>query len=200
MGLQPALFLDRDGVINVDHGYVCTSDRTEFIDGIFDLVQLANQRNHRVVVVTNQAGIARGYYSEDEFRRYMEWMSGVFDEHQARLDAVYYCPHHPATGQTGYLRACTCRKPAPGMILAAQRDLALDLAASILVGDKPSDIAAGEAAGVGLCVRVGTDGAMEHGITEDLRAMIDVLAVRQAGDYQPDLIGSDIIISTVSTR
>jgi D-glycero-D-manno-heptose 1,7-bisphosphate phosphatase len=200
MGLQPALFLDRDGVINVDHGYVCTPDRTEFIDGIFDLVQLANQRNHRVVVVTNQAGIARGYYSEDEFRRYMEWMSGVFEEHQARLDAIYYCPHHPATGQTGCLRACTCRKPAPGMILAARRDLALDLAASILVGDKPSDIAAGEAAGVGLCVQVGIDGATGHSITEDLRAMIDVLAVRQAGDYQSNLIGSGTVINTVSTR
>jgi len=200
MGPQPALFLDRDGVINVDHGYVCTPDRTEFVDGIFDLVRVANQRSHRVVVVTNQAGIARGYYSENEFRRYMEWMSGVFEEHQARLDAVYYCPHHPATGQTGYKRACTCRKPAPGMILAAQRDLALDLAASILVGDKPSDIAAGQAAGVGLCVQVGANGAMGHGITEDLRAMVDVLAVRQAGDHQSDLVGADIIINTASTR
>jgi D-glycero-D-manno-heptose 1,7-bisphosphate phosphatase len=199
MGLQPALFLDRDGVINVDHGYVCTPDRTEFIDGIFDLVQLANQRNYQVVVVTNQAGIARGYYSEDEFRRYTEWMSSVFEEHQARLDAVYYCPHHPVTGQTGYLRACACRKPAPGMILAAQRDLALDLAASILVGDKPSDIAAGEAAGIGLCVQVGTGGALGHGIAEDLRAMVDVLAARQAGDRQSDLVGSGIIISTAST-
>jgi D-glycero-D-manno-heptose 1,7-bisphosphate phosphatase len=200
MGLKPALFLDRDGVINADHGYVCTPDRTEFVDGIFDLVRLANRRNHRVVVVTNQAGIARGYYSEDEFRRYMEWMSGVFKEHQARLDSVYYCPHYPAAGQTGYMRACTCRKPAPGMILAAQRDLVLDLAASILVGDKPSDVAAGEAAGVGLCVQVGTDGITGRGIVEDLRAMIDVLAARQAGDHQSDPVRPAVVISTAPAR
>jgi D-glycero-D-manno-heptose 1,7-bisphosphate phosphatase len=154
MKSRPALFLDRDGVINVDHGYVCTPERTEFVDGIFDLVRTANRRNYLVVVVTNQAGIARGFYSEGDFRDYMAWLGGEFERHGSWLDAVYYCPHHPTAGDFGYSGECSCRKPAPGLILAARNDLGMDLAASVLVGDKPSDIAAGHAAGVGLCVKV----------------------------------------------
>lgn len=151
-GLRRALFLDRDGVINVDHGYVCTPERTEFVDGIFDLCRLAMRRGYLVVVITNQAGIARGYYSEQEFRDYMDWMRGVFAEHHAQLDAVYYCPHHPVEGVGEYRRKCACRKPEPGMILAAQRDLRLDLSRSIFVGDSPSDGQAGKTAGVGTCI------------------------------------------------
>jgi D-glycero-D-manno-heptose 1,7-bisphosphate phosphatase len=152
--MRKALFLDRDGVINVDHGYVCTPERTEFIDGIFDLCRVARQRGYLIVVVTNQAGIARGYYSEQDFLGYMDWMRGVFVEQGIPLDAVYYCPHHPTDGIGDYLRACECRKPEPGMILAAQRDLGIDLKRSVLVGDKPSDLQAGDAAGVGTCIRV----------------------------------------------
>lgn len=154
MSIRKALFLDRDGVINVDHGYVCTPERTEFIDGIFNLCRAAKQRGYLIVVVTNQAGIARGYYSEQDFLIYMDWMRSVFVEHDAPLDAVYYCPHHPTDGIGSYLRACECRKPEPGMILAAQRDLGIDLKQSVLVGDKPSDLQAGEAAGLGTCVGV----------------------------------------------
>jgi len=152
--LRKALFLDRDGVINVDHGYVRTPERTEFVEGIFELCRLATRRGYLVIVITNQAGIARGYYSEQDFLEYMEWMRGIFTEHGAQLDAVYYCPHHPVEGVGKYLRDCTCRKPAPGMILAAQRDLNLDLARSIFVGDSPSDERAGEAAGVGIRIRL----------------------------------------------
>lgn len=151
---RPALFLDRDGVINVDHGYVCSPERTEFIDGIFDLVRLANRQGYLVVVITNQAGIARGFYSESDLRAYMAWMGHQFERHGSWIDAVYYCPHHPTAGNTEYSVACTCRKPAPGMILAAQRNLGVDLAASIMLGDKPSDMAAGKAAGVGQCILV----------------------------------------------
>jgi len=152
--MPKALFLDRDGVINVDHGYVCSPERTEFIDGIFDLCRAARQRGYLIVVVTNQAGIARGYYSEQDFHLYMDWMRSVFVEQGVPLDAVYYCPHHPTDGIGDYLRACDCRKPGPGMILAAQRDLGIDLKRSVLVGDKPSDLEAGYAAGVGTCISV----------------------------------------------
>jgi D-glycero-D-manno-heptose 1,7-bisphosphate phosphatase len=158
-----ALFLDRDGVINVDHGYVCTPERTEFVEGIFDLCRLASQRGYLVVVITNQAGIARGYYSEQEFLAYMNWMRSAFAERGARLDAVYYCPHHPVEGKGQYLRACDCRKPAPGMILAAERDLGLDLSRSVFVGDSLSDVQAGAAAGVGTCIRLGP----VHGIASE---------------------------------
>lgn len=154
MSMRKALFLDRDGVINVDHGYVCTPERTDFIDGIFDLCRAATQRGYLIVVVTNQAGIARGYYSEQEFLGYMDWMRRVFAEQGIPLDSVYYCPHHPTDGIGDYLCVCECRKPEPGMILAAQRDLGIDLKRSVLVGDKPSDLQAGDAAGVGTCIGV----------------------------------------------
>jgi D-glycero-D-manno-heptose 1,7-bisphosphate phosphatase len=144
-----ALFLDKDGVINVDHGYVCTPERTEFIDGIFDLCRGATLRGFLNVVVTNQAGIARGYYSEPEFLAYVDWLRGAFRTRDAQIDAVYYCPHHPVHGRGVYLRDCDCRKPNPGMILAAARDLDLDLPGSVLLGDSASDADAGRKAGVG---------------------------------------------------
>jgi D-glycero-D-manno-heptose 1,7-bisphosphate phosphatase len=151
-----ALFLDRDGVINVDHGYVCTPERTEFIDGIFELCRAAKQADHLLVVITNQAGIARGYYSEREFLEYMDWMRMIFEQRGVALDAVYYCPHHPTEGVGDYRCECACRKPAPGMILCAQHDLGLDLARSTLVGDKESDVEAGRVAGVGSCIKIKT--------------------------------------------
>lgn len=156
MSPRRALFLDRDGVINVDHGYVCSPEQTQFIDGIFGLCRAATQRGFLNVVITNQAGIARGYYSESDFLAYMDWMRGEFRKHDARLDAVYYCPHHPLHGHGDYLCDCDCRKPKPGMILRAVRDLDLDLAGSVMLGDTASDIAAGEAAGVGVCIELPT--------------------------------------------
>ncbi|WP_158883202.1 D-glycero-beta-D-manno-heptose 1,7-bisphosphate 7-phosphatase [Rhodanobacter sp. L36] len=152
-----ALFLDRDGVINVDHGYVYTPERTQFVDGIFDLCRKAKDHGYLVVVITNQAGIARGYYCEQEFHAYMQWMAKEFVTHHARIDAIYFCPHHPSEGEGAYLQVCDCRKPAPGMILQAQRELNLDLASSVLIGDKASDIQAGNAAGVGSCFLLGGD-------------------------------------------
>ena len=177
MVMRKALFLDRDGVINVNHGYVCTPERTDFIDGVFDLCRRARQHGYLLVVVTNQAGIGRGYYSEADFHAYMNWMRQVFVEQGAPLDAVYHCPHHPEAGVGEYKRDCDCRKPAPGMILAAQRDLDIDLAQSLLVGDKASDIEAGRRAGVGACIRVRSgrdDAAMRAKLnTDDLQAAID---------------------------
>lgn len=144
-----ALFLDKDGVINVDHGYVCSPERTQFIDGIFELCRAATRHGYLNVVVTNQAGIARGYYTEQDFLAYMNWVRGKFRKHDAQLDAVYYCPHHPVHGLGEYLRDCVCRKPKPGMILDAARDLGIDLERSALVGDSESDIGAGRGAGIG---------------------------------------------------
>ncbi|MBY8603551.1 MAG: D-glycero-beta-D-manno-heptose 1,7-bisphosphate 7-phosphatase [Burkholderia sp.] len=146
---RKALFLDRDGVINVDYGYVHRQQDCVFVDGIFDLVRLANETGHQVVIVTNQAGIGRGYFSESQFVAFMDWMRRRFDERGARIDRVYFCPHHPVAGMGRYRQACACRKPQPGMLHDARRDLGLDLSASILVGDKRSDLDAGARAGVG---------------------------------------------------
>jgi D-glycero-D-manno-heptose 1,7-bisphosphate phosphatase len=144
-----ALFLDRDGVINIDHGYVHRKEDCVFVDGIFDLVRAANEAGYRVIVVTNQAGIARGYYSDAAFHAFMQWMQDQFARRGATIDHVYYCPHHPDAGSGALRIACACRKPAPGMLETACAEFDLDMAASLLVGDKESDIEAARRAGVG---------------------------------------------------
>ena len=146
---RPALFLDRDGVINVDHGYVHTPENFQFIEGVFDLVAAANQAGYLVVVVTNQAGIGRAYYSEAQFHELTHWMMARFAEHGGQIDRVYFCPCHPEHGIGEYRRESEFRKPAPGMLLQAQSELSIDLGQSIFIGDKRSDMAAGRAAGIG---------------------------------------------------
>ena len=146
---RPALFLDRDGVINVDHGYVHTPEGFQFVDGIFEVVATANQAGYLVVVVTNQAGIGRSYYSETQFHALTDWMKERFAERGGQIDAVYFSPYHPEHGIGRYRRETDCRKPGPGMLLWAERELDVDMGRSIFIGDKPSDMAAGRAAGVG---------------------------------------------------
>lgn len=149
-----ALFLDRDGVINVDHAYVHRAGDTDWVPGIFTLVAAAAAAGFLPVVVTNQAGIARGLYDEATFRDYTAWMHAEFARRGAPLLATYHCPHHPTAG-IGPLRvACSCRKPAPGMLLRAIADWGIVPAASVLLGDKTSDLEAAHAAGVGRAVRV----------------------------------------------
>lgn len=144
-----ALFLDRDGVVNVNHGYVHAAPETDWVPGIFELVSTANAAGYLPIVVTNQAGIARGLYDEDQFLGYTSWVHDTFRSRGAALLATYYCPHHPEAGTGAFLRTCQCRKPAPGLILAAATEFGIDLAASLLVGDQPSDLQAASAAGVG---------------------------------------------------
>ncbi len=144
-----ALFLDRDGVINVDHGYVCRREVFEFVDGIFDLCRRATDLDYLIFVITNQAGIGRGYFTEQQFHDLTEWMRAEFLARQVKIAGVYFCPFHPEYGVGDYKRESDFRKPGPGMILQAAREHALDLAQSVLLGDKESDIAAGVAAGVG---------------------------------------------------
>jgi D-glycero-D-manno-heptose 1,7-bisphosphate phosphatase len=147
--LRPALFLDRDGVINVEKNYVFRSEDFEFVEGIFDLCRKANAAGMAIVVVTNQAGIGRGYYSEREFHYLSDWMCAQFLSNGVRIDAVYFCPFHPDHGVGHYKTESFDRKPNPGMILRAEKDLELDLARSVLVGDKLSDISAAKVSGVG---------------------------------------------------
>ncbi|MBF0342557.1 MAG: HAD family hydrolase, partial [Magnetococcales bacterium] len=144
-----ALFLDRDGVINEDHGYVHRMEEVEFLPGIFALTRQARQWGYRVVVVTNQAGIGRGYYTEARFHQLTDWMRERFEQEGSGLDRVYFSPFHPTEGVGEYRREDPSRKPGPGMFLQARRDLGLDLAGSVLIGDRLTDIQAGLAAGVG---------------------------------------------------
>lgn len=144
-----ALLLDRDGVINVDHGYVHQIQNFEFIDGIFDLARSAHVQQYDLIVITNQAGIARGLYSEKQFNELTGWMCKEFESRGAPIAKVYFSPYHPTEGIGIYKKDDVSRKPHPGMILQAQSEFNLDLASSILIGDKSSDIQAGIAAGVG---------------------------------------------------
>lgn len=146
---QRAVFLDRDGVINVDHGYVHNSDNFEFIDGIFEVACKANESGYRIIVITNQAGIGRGYYSESQFHKLTAWMCDKFLNAGAPIAKVYFSPFHPTEGLGIYKKDDVSRKPRPGMILLAKDELNLDLPNSILIGDKVSDIQAGISAGVG---------------------------------------------------
>ncbi|HCX34359.1 MAG TPA: D,D-heptose 1,7-bisphosphate phosphatase, partial [Rhodocyclaceae bacterium] len=153
-----ALFLDRDGVINLEKNYVHRIEDFEFVDGIFELCGCARDLGLRLVVVTNQAGIARGYYPVSDYERLTAWMLERFAERGIAIDRVYYCPFHPTAGIGEWRRESFDRKPNPGMILRARDDLGLDLPGSVLVGDKDSDIAAGRSAGVGRNVKLAAAG------------------------------------------
>ncbi|MGH9452519.1 MAG: D-glycero-beta-D-manno-heptose 1,7-bisphosphate 7-phosphatase [Terriglobia bacterium] len=163
---KKAVFLDRDGVINVDRCYVHCRDDFHFQDGIFELCRAAQTLGYLLVVVTNQAGIARGYYSEADFLELTEWMIRSFAEQQIDIARVYYCPYHPVHGVGRYKCNSPDRKPNPGMILRAKDELNLDLKSSILIGDKLSDIYAAEAAGVGrkVLLRAGTGAIKMQGV------------------------------------
>ena len=150
--MNKALFLDRDGVINVDQPYVHRHEDFQFQEGIFELCRAAQTLGYLLVIATNQAGIGRGYYTEAEFLDLTEWMTQRFAEQQIRITRVYYCPYHPVHAVGPYKRDSLDRKPAPGMLLRAKKELNVDLPSSILIGDKLSDIYAAQAAGVGTAI------------------------------------------------
>jgi D-glycero-D-manno-heptose 1,7-bisphosphate phosphatase len=156
MAQKRALFLDRDGVINIDRGYVHQREDFIFREGIFDLSRAAEALGYILCVVTNQAGIARGYYTEAEFLDLTQWMLAEFSRRNVCITKVYYCPYHGVHGRGGYRRDSPDRKPGPGMLFRARSDFNLDLSSSVLIGDQFSDIEAGVAAGVGTSIWIST--------------------------------------------
>jgi len=133
MKKQKALFLDRDGVINIDHGYVSKIDNFVFTEGIFELLQLFVHKGYMLFIVTNQSGIGRGYYSLEDFQVLTQYMLDVFKEKYIHIQEVQYCPHAPE-------ESCDCRKPKTGMIDSILEQYPIDLENSWLIGDKQSDI------------------------------------------------------------
>lgn len=144
---KSAFFLDRDGVINVDRGYISLWDDFEFLPGVVEALRRISNAGFELIIVTNQSGIGRGYYSEDAFLALTERISTELAYAGVRLAQTYYCPHAPS-GKIQSGVGCECRKPAPGMILRALVEHGIHAATSVIVGDKASDLEAGLAAGI----------------------------------------------------
>ncbi len=163
MSGSKALFLDRDGVINLDHGYVGRVEDFEFVEGILDFIAEAQRKGYRPIVVTNQSGIGRGYYGREDFERVTEWMVARMRERGIAIDRsqIFFCPHVPGEG-------CGCRKPEPGMFREAAERFGIDLSNSWMIGDKPSDIEAARSAGVGHTLRIETNRPIKREVLDEL--------------------------------
>jgi D,D-heptose 1,7-bisphosphate phosphatase len=179
---QKAIFLDRDGVINLDKGLICHESDFELYAETAEAVRLINQSDFIAIVVTNQPGIAKGMYDFDGLEEIHRKMDSLLGEERAKLDALYFCPHHPEKGFAGerpeYKIACDCRKPAAGMLLQAANDFNIDLSQSFIIGDHERDIVAGKTAG---CTTIGVDTGhgLENTKTEaDFRAANILEAVK----------------------
>lgn len=159
MAQHKAVFLDRDGVINEDRGYVGRVEDFCFIEGVFEACRALNRQGFKLIVATNQSGIGRGYFTERDFQTLNRWMLDRFDEAGVCISGVYYCPDHPEHGVGRYRRDSPYRKPNPQMLLDAALEHDIDLTGSWLVGDKLSDIQAGRTAGVGRCFLITDDPA-----------------------------------------
>lgn len=175
-GARPAAFLDRDGVINFDTGYVHDWSEFRFLPGVVDALRKLQSKGLLLIVITNQSGIARGMYTEADYQALTSQLKQTLREQGVILAQVYHCPHHPEAKVPEYRLNCDCRKPHTGMIDQALRDFDIDLAASVLVGDKPSDIEAGIAAGVGRCFLVRCNGEGEQPAPRDADGSFNDLA------------------------
>jgi D-glycero-D-manno-heptose 1,7-bisphosphate phosphatase len=162
--LRPAIFLDRDGTLSHEVGYVNHVSRFRLYPFSVDAVRLVNRSPYLAVLITNQAGVARGYFPESLVAEVHGSLVRSLEAGGARLDGLYYCPHHPSAGQPPYRCDCDCRKPRPGLIKRAEADLGIDLARSWMIGDRPGDIEVAHRAGArGVLVRTGYGrGELDH--------------------------------------
>lgn len=176
MSGKKAVFLDRDGVINVEKDYAHKIEDFEFLPGVFEAARVLSEKGYLLIVVTNQSGIGRGYYTADDFERLTEYMLQRFDEEGVQIAGVYHCPHAPDSD-------CECRKPLPGMFLSGVEDFGVDMQDSWVMGDKESDIEAALSAGIKntILVRSGHKideqntkaGYVVDGILDGARVVID---------------------------
>ena len=145
---RKAIFFDRDGTLNVDKDYLYKIEDFEWLADAPQAIRWANERGFLVIVITNQSGVARGYFSEDDVHQLHEWMNEDLARFDSHIDAFYYCPHLPNGSVPTYAKECDCRKPKPGLIDRACADFNVDCGASLMIGDKPRDVECAEAAGV----------------------------------------------------
>ena len=173
--MRPALFLDRDGVINHDIGYLFRKQDFRFVDGILPFIRRWVAQGYLPIIVTNQSGIARGYYTSDDVNALHTWLQQQFSEAGLPHIPYYFCPHHPVLGPAGVASDCDCRKPKPGMFLQAISEHNVDASRSIMVGDKLTDIEAARSAGVNTCILVSD---------KELTAPADVMRIKRLSSLQ----------------
>jgi D-glycero-D-manno-heptose 1,7-bisphosphate phosphatase len=176
MKKHAAVFLDRDGTINEEVGYMDSLEKLKIIPEAFAAIRLINQNGMKAVVITNQSGVARGLFSEEFVQTVHAIIQEQLKARKAFIDAFYHCPHHPTEGQGVYLQTCNCRKPAPGLLFKAADEMEIDLGRSYVIGDMPKDVEAAKRAGAkGILVRTGY--GQEH----------------RAFDVEPDYIAGNIL-------
>ena len=142
-----AVFLDRDGTINEEVGYLDNLDKLKMIPAAYEAIRLINSSGLKAIVVTNQSGVARGFFTEKFVRQTHEIIQTALLEKKASIDKFYYCPHHPTEGTGIYLQNCSCRKPLPGMLMQAEHDLDIELGSSYMIGDTYRDMEAAKKVG-----------------------------------------------------
>ncbi len=156
MKKNTAVFLDRDGTINEEVGYLSDLEKLNIYPNSFEAIRLINENGMKAVVITNQAGVARGYFSEDFVNAVHSRINETLQKKGARIDRFYFCPHHPTEGKGHYLKSCDCRKPKTGMVIKASEELDIDLSRSYMVGDTEKDIElANKSSVTGILVRTG---------------------------------------------
>jgi D,D-heptose 1,7-bisphosphate phosphatase len=184
MKKNTAVFLDRDGTINEEVGYLDSLDKFKIIPGAYEAIRLINESGIKAVVISNQAGVARGFFTEDFVKITHEHLQTALRQEGAYIDNFYYCPHHPTEGIEPYRQVCNCRKPAPGMLLQAARDLNIDLTRSYLVGDRFRDMEAAKKAGVKRVL-------VKTGYGQEL--LQDDGSDEETEESKPDFIAADIL-------
>jgi len=165
-----AIFLDRDGVINIDKSYVCKIEDFEFVDGIFEVLHYFRKLGFLLIVVTNQSGIGRGYYTSEDFEKLTAWKLKALEKEGIFIDEVYHCPHDPDSG-------CGCRKPSPNMLLKAKEKFNIDMQSSWMIGDKKSDIDVGYNAGVKNTILIAKDCSDSKGALYCVNKILDIMTI-----------------------
>lgn len=143
-----AVFFDRDGTLNVEKDYLYRPEDFQWEQDAVEAIKYCHEQGYLVIVVTNQSGVARGYYKEEDILRLHEYMDGLLAREGTKIDGYYYCPHHPQAQVERYRQNCSCRKPLPGLVIQAIKDFDIEPSRSLMIGDKPRDVECGQAAGV----------------------------------------------------
>lgn len=155
--MRKALFLDRDGVVNVEKNYLHKIEEFELVEGIVEVCRAYQENGYLIIIVTNQSGISRGYYNEEDFAALSQWMVEYFKTLGITITHIYHCPHHESIDG-----ACECRKPEPGMFIRAQKEYDLDMSHSVMIGDNERDIEAAQRAGVGMNILLSSDASQSN--------------------------------------